>query len=145
MQVRCATVRDIPAIVRMAVDFHMAHDFAFPFSPEHFSITTSDFIRSGNKLCLVQGDPACAVFMAQYATSQISPIRIADELMVWANPNARSGVLREFVNEYERWAAEAGCQFCQLSGQSQIRLSAMTRAFGRQGYSPSDVRFIKKI
>lgn len=145
MQVRRATVKDIPAIVGMARDFYSAHDFRFPFSPEHFSVTAADFVRGGNKLCLVVGDPAGAVFMAQYGTSQISPIRVADELLIWASPQARKGALRAFVQEYEKWAADSGCQICQLSAQSQIRPAAMGRVFEWQGYSSSDIRYIKKI
>ena len=145
MRLRYATPGDIPAIVRMAKAFYESSRFPFPFSVEHFSVTSSDFISSNNKLCLVMGEPAKAVFMAQYGVSQASPIRVADEFLIWADPDVRRGVLQAFIEEYEKWASSHGCHSCQISAQSQVRPAAMTRAFARYGYSPSDIRHIKKI
>jgi len=145
MDVRRASVRDIPAIVALAKQFHKSHDFPFPFSAEHFSVTVADFISGNNKLCLVSGNPVSAMFMAHYGVSQIAPVRVADEFLIWATPATRKGALSTFVTEYERWAKEAGCQFCQMSAQEGIRPEAMTRALRGLGYARSDVRHIKKI
>lgn len=142
---RCATIKEIPRIVSMARHFQESAEFQFKFDAVYFSNTVRAFIEDPARLCAVVGNPAVGVLMACYGDSPIYPIRVADELLLWVEPQHRGAAWNDLHQFYEQWAEQNNCSRIQMTAQQTVRPDAMRRLYRRTGYELCDLVFVKSI
>jgi GNAT superfamily N-acetyltransferase len=149
MNVREATVDDIPACLAMGAQFFMAAGLAdvTSFSAESVSETLHNLMQSEDGCLLVADDGAGLVGMAgalAYPFYFNAAARTSQELFWWVTPEARGqAVGRELLEKMEAWAAKAGC-----TSITMICLpidSPAERMYASAGYRASERSYIKRI
>lgn len=129
------------AVVALARDFHKVSGVPFEFCPAHFSRVVQDHIECPRKFCLLLDvDGPRGVLMASAAMSQISPVKVAQELIFWVDPAHRGRAPLKMVAAYEVWARLEGCAAAGLSGLNDARVS---RFFGAAGFALAENKFLK--
>ncbi len=130
------------AVLAMCREFHAASGIPFAFDPAHASRAAQDYIECRDKLCLVlEVDGALrGLFAASVTISPLSPVRLAQELVFWVNPQHRGRAPALMLSAYEKWARDQGCAAAGLSGLNDPRVS---RFFGVEGFSLSENKFLK--
>jgi RimJ/RimL family protein N-acetyltransferase len=144
MIVRPARSDERFAVLSLCRDFHVASGIPFAFDAAHASRAAQDHIEAPRKLCLVlEVDGALrGVLAASVAISPLSPVRIAQELVFWLDPDHRGRAAFEMLQAYEVWALSEGCVALGLSGLNDARVARFFRA---SGYALSENKFLKMV
>jgi GNAT superfamily N-acetyltransferase len=142
---RHATADEAPRIVRLLRNFHAAGEFGFSFDAARLNRLVRHAITSPDYACLVVGQPAVGVLIASCGESVMAPIRFAEELLVFIEPEARGDAWTQLLAGLEAWARAQGCQKIKLSAQQHIRPAAMARLYRRAGYVPRETVFSKDL
>ncbi|QGA55848.1 GNAT family N-acetyltransferase [Brucella sp. 2280] len=144
--IRRATQADIPAIVSLGRQFYQSADFEIEASAAWFSMAVSTYIQDAERLCIVY-DIGCVkgFLMACYGQSDLFPIMVADEQLLYVSPDARGTAWTELRQAFEQWAKNKGCKRVQLTAQNVVKPELMTRLYRRSGYTLADLVFFKNI
>ncbi|EXL06538.1 hypothetical protein BG46_15590 [Brucella anthropi] len=144
--IRRAVTADIPAIVSLGRQFYNSADFDIEASAPWFSMAVSTYIQDAERLCLVYDNGGVKGFlMACYGQSDLFPIKVADEQLLYVAPEARGIAWTELRQAFEQWAKEKGCKRVQLTAQNVVKPDLMTRLYRRSGYALADLVFFKNI
>ncbi|MFW8636714.1 GNAT family N-acetyltransferase [Cribrihabitans pelagius] len=130
------------AVLKLARDFHAASGIPFPFDPAHASQTAQSFIEDPDKLCLVLEVSGAlrGVLAASWAVSPLAPVRLAQEVIFWLDPQHRGSAARKMLSAYEEWARGQQCDAAGLAALNDPRVS---RFFGAAGFKPVENKFLK--
>jgi GNAT superfamily N-acetyltransferase len=129
-------------VLRLARDFHAASGIPFDFCPAHASRAAQDYIEDPGKLCLaleVSGSLR-GVLAASWSISPLAPVKIAQELIFWVDPDHRGRASRRMLVGYEKWARAQGCAAAGLAGLNDPRVA---RFFGAAGFMSAENKFLK--
>ena len=69
----------------------------------------------------------------------------AQEMWWYVDPEFRGTVGPELLNWFELWAKKRGAKVICLAGFYEKRLAALERLYGRRGYKPMEVHFVKEL
>jgi GNAT superfamily N-acetyltransferase len=136
MRVRYAYLADRLALVRMGQAFLEASGFPLPSDPVHMEATAKDYITGDDKVALLlEADGGKhGMLLAHVAASPLAPVRIADEICLWIDPDHRRGGGRMLLDAYEQWAVGRGAAI--------VAMHAPDPVFGRllrmRGYREAD-------
>lgn len=130
------------AVLSLARDFHAASGIPFPFDPAHASQTAQRFIEDPDKLCLVLEVSGAlrGVLAASWACSPLAPVRLAEEVIFWLDPQHRGSAARKMLAAYEEWARG---QLCDAAGLAALNDPRVARFFGAAGFKPVENKFLK--
>ncbi len=144
--IRRANNDDIPAIVGLGRQFYQSADFEIEASAAWFSMSVSAYIQDTERVCLVYDNGGVMGFlMACYGQSDLFPVKVANEQLLYVSPDARGNAWGELRHAYEAWAKSKGCARVQLTAQNVVKPELMTRLYRRSGYSLADLVFFKNI
>lgn len=144
--IREAATSDIPSIVRLCLQFYNSADFQTDISAPWLSMSISSYINDLERLCIVLDNNGVKGFlMARYGQSDIFPIKVADEQLLYVEPGYRGNAWDGLRNAFEEWAKKKGCNRVQLTAQSVVKPELMARLYRRSGYQLSDMVFFKNI
>ena len=140
--VRSARPDERFAVLLLARDFHAAAGIPFEFHPAHASCAAKDHIEAPDKLCLVLevGGALRGVLAASWSISPLAPVKIAQELIFWVDPDHRGRASHRMLAEYEKWARVQGCAAAGLAGLNDPRVA---RFFGAAGFGLIENKFLK--
>ena len=86
---------------------------------------------------------------ALIACATVTPINsfvFAQELMFWLDPDHRNGKTSpKLIDDYVKWATEAGCSFIRLSTLDELLDSRAGVLFKRKGFKPIETAYIKEV
>lgn len=135
--IRRATLDDLQTAVGFAKEFHAecVHSW-IPVNDEDLTASMANLISNG------------AVFLSDHGIigGIIVPLyfnfayKIAAELFWWAPKEGRA-----LKRAYEEWAASEGAAISQFSGQRNERSQAIEKLFVRDGYTPVETGFMKRL
>ena len=76
----------------------------------------------------------------------INDFRVAQELMLWIDPNHRNGkTAPKLIDKYVEWAKEKDCSFVRLSEIDNVLNSKAGILFRRKGFEPVETAYVKEI
>lgn len=132
MVIRAASELERFAIVGLGPRFLAEADLPLPFDAAHVSLTVADYIAAPDKLALVAVGPrgVSGALLASCSVSPLAPVRLAQELAWWVDPQARGRAAFRMLDAYEQWAREQGCALIGMAGRGDARLSRLYRARG---------------
>lgn len=146
--IRPATEADIPAMIRMGIDFHRETPWSKQcvFDEESFRDTVLAMLGSGAARVFIAEDKspvgmAAIVMMPAYFNRHHT---IAQELFCWVDPEYR-GHGTELYDAIEQWAHEAGAKCMIVSLIPNVREDAMTRLYRARGFERTDSFFTKAL
>lgn len=151
-QVRIATEEDAPRIIRMLRNFHAEAGFDLepniPYLHRNL-VALFDGDESQEVFTVfVIGKPAYGVLIAQIGMSLFFPVRFAEELVMWVEPEQRTmGVWNDLREAYESHMISRGVTKLKMTRQSSIKLrpGAMDRLFRRAGFEIGEVVYFKDV
>ncbi|QBR34873.1 GNAT family N-acetyltransferase [Leisingera sp. NJS201] len=140
--VRPARWRERFGVLKLARDFHAAAGIPFPFNPAHASQAAQRFIEDPDKLCLVLEVSGVlrGVLAASWSISPLAPVRLAQEVIFWVDPQHRGSAARRMLAAYEDWARN---QRCDAAGLAALNDPRVARFFGAAGFKPVEAKFLK--
>lgn len=130
------------AVLALARRFHAASGLPFPFDAAHASRAAQAHIEAPDKLCIVLEAQGAlrGVLAASWAISPLAPVRIADEVIFWVDPDHRGRAPRRLIAAYEAWARAQGCAAAGLACLDDPRVA---RFYGAAGFAPVESKFLK--
>lgn len=130
------------AVLALCRAFHAASGIPFAFDAAHASRSVQDYIEDPRKLCLVREvDGALrGVLAAATSISPLAPVRIAQELVFWVDPQHRGRGSRDLLTAYEAWARAEGCAAAGLSNLNDPRVA---RFFAGAGFALCEQKSLK--
>lgn len=76
----------------------------------------------------------------------INNYMVAQELMLWIDPNHRNGkTAPKLIDKYIEWAKEKECSFVRLSEIDNVLNSKAGILFKRKGFEPIETAYVKEI
>lgn len=130
------------AVLGLCRSFHAASGIPFEFDAAHASRAAQDFIEDPRKLCLtleVNG-ALRGVLAASLSVSPLAPVKVAQEVVFWIDPDHRGRAPFRMIAAYEAWARAEGCAAAGLSALNDERV---TRLFDRVGFLLIENKFLK--
>lgn len=144
--IRVATPCDLPALTRMAADFHAAvlHLAAVPFSPLTASAAFQQAMGNPRVVVLVADRDAQAVgvLAAQEVDYIGGPAIFAREILFWIDPDHRGRLAVPLLRAYEAWAQGRGIR---LIGMTCFDDGRTPKLMMRLGYAATEVNFVKGL
>ena len=72
--------------------------------------------------------------------------KVWQEIIYYIKPEKRVGTIGlRLFKEMERYAKDKGCTHCLMAHLCNINSDRMSKLYGRQGYSPMEIQFLKKL
>lgn len=139
-RVRYAVFEDRFAMVRMGMEFLAASGLPLPVDPVHMEATAKAHMAGGDKVAFildVDGGKH-GMLLALVAPSPIAPVRIADEVVFWTDPDHR-GHGRELLDAYEQWAAGRGADVIAMHAPND----RVGKLYARRGYERADATYYR--
>jgi GNAT superfamily N-acetyltransferase len=148
VNVRRATIEDVPAIVEMSAKFYTTTDYSkfAPMGAETVADLAATLVDTGVMLVAESdGDVVGMVglFVAPYMFNR--DFVVAHEVVWWVEPGAQgAGVGRALLN-----AVEPACRELGVSAIQMVHLSTSppqaAELYRRMGYAHSETGFLKEI
>lgn len=142
--VRPARADERFAVLGLCARFHAASGIPFAFNPAHASRSAQAFIEGIDRLCLVLevGGALRGVLAASTSISPLAPVRIAQEVVFWVDPDHRGRSPLRMIAAYEDWARAQGCVAVGLACLDDLRVS---RLFEISGFARAENSFLKML
>ena len=143
--IRQAIASDKAAVVRMSKAFHTAAQLPFAFSAATSSMLFDDCIQDEDRLCLIyerDGAPV-GMLVAYAACHMLAPVKVANEIAWWVEPQHRGRSAVAMLNAYEQWARQRGCVLIHMVGLGADPVT--TKLYERQGYLAAERHFMKPL
>lgn len=142
MNLRRATVEDIPAMLPMAGEFHRGAGYrrVAPFEEcvAGWEKRIADSIALGNRLCLVvETDSGLAGFMLAIVGPFPFDERflMACETVLWVNESERGrGYGRAMLRALKEWGREQGCTHALAGSQRRLGMKGVSRLLEDEGF-----------
>ncbi len=143
--IRNAVASDKAAVLRMARSFHSAAELPFAFSAATTSMLFDACLQDEDRLCLIyERDGAAVGMLAAYAACHmLAPVKIANEIVWWVEPQHRGRSAVAMLQAYERWARQRGCALIHMVGLGADPVTA--KLYERQGYLAAERHFMKPL
>lgn len=144
LEVRAAREIERFPILSLCRDFHAASGISLPFCAAHASLTVADYIGDPAKLALVMVSDGVVngILAASAATSPLSPVLVAQEVVWFITPALRGRAWRSMLRAYCAWAKSMGCAGAGASGLNDPRVAGL---FGRAGFDLVENKFLRMI
>jgi len=144
--VRRAIATDWPRVLVMARSFHAFARIPLAFDEAHAKamFTAMRFNTDGLVIVADVDGEVRAVMVAMVAPSLLSPVKVAQEMMMWIEPDTRGG--RAFVlmvRAFEEWAMQRGARMLGLAGMRNG--SDVAGMYARLGYEQTETYYGKVI
>ncbi len=149
MRVREAIESDRAAYWRLVQAFHAAGKFPFALDAARQNAMFEVVAMEGRgKLWIVEADGRAAGFLM--ATSRVSPLSgevIAQENMLWVDPEARRGgkAADSLMGAFLDWGRSIGADCINASAQASMRPRATARFFRRHGLTETETHFARRL
>lgn len=142
-RIRPATPADIPAMLRMGRDF-VDTGVGVPFDPAFAEAALRAHLAEPGRLSLLLDIDGCVggMLCAAAVASPLAPVRLAQELVFWIDPDARGPWAMRMIRDYEYWAAEQGCAVAALVARPG---SPAGRLYLRRGYALAETHYAKDL
>ena len=76
----------------------------------------------------------------------INDYRVAQELMLWIDPEHRNGkTAPKLIDAYVAWSKEKGCNFVRLSEIDNVLNGKAGLLFKRKGFEPLETAYVKEL
>jgi len=149
MQIRAATIDDIPAIAKIGREFHARADWSdvFDYSEADCAASLAALMESGVFICLVA---ECGEIVG-IASGVVSPVyfnhahKSGEELFWYVSLDAPPMTGMRLLTALEEAAAAAGCGSWQMKSLARLNGDRMGRVYERRGYRASEHMFIKRL
>lgn len=139
--IRLATIADIPVMLRMGRDF-VRTGVNVPFDAAYADASLRGHLAAPERLSLVlelQGRVR-GMLCAGLMESPLAPVRLAQELVFWIDPDARGRWAVALMRDYEDWARRAGCRAVSLVARPGCPTD---RLYHRRGYVLTETTYTK--
>ena len=153
MEIRLATLNDVPDLVKMGASFHASSPYA--------TLTGLDLNAIEATAVMLVNRPDADVLVATTSVSSehtldprtvgmlglflhhhpISGARVASELFWWVEPEYRGLTGLKLLHRAERWATERGAQVLQMIAPSP----EVERLYDRSGFTRVEVSYQKRL
>ena len=151
IQVRLATIDDLPAYVEMARLFHLASPVRDVL--EFDAVGYAEFYKSalfnvdiGMWLAEVDGKLVGIAGALMYGIYFSPDTRVAQELWWYLAPEARgTGAGAVMFAHIEQWASSQKAKAIFMIALENERVGSMVKVYGRAGYFPTERTFMKEI
>jgi GNAT superfamily N-acetyltransferase len=149
INVRAATVDDLPACLDMTARFHAASPISdvAPFDRDGMAVTLREMLvnpRAGIWLAFRDGVPVGLVGALLYPLYFNPAHEVAQELFWWLNPEARgSGAGEKLFQIVQNWAKDAGATAVFMIALEDRRVDKMDRFYKRAGFQPMERTYMK--
>jgi GNAT superfamily N-acetyltransferase len=129
----------------MAKAFHAASGLPIPFSSVMADAMFRATLDDRDKVCLlyVVDDVPRGILAAHAGLHHFTPIKIAQEIIWWVDPDYRGSSALKMLSAYEEWARERGCVFAGMVGLGAD--PAPSALYQRRGYEPTERHFLKLL
>jgi GNAT superfamily N-acetyltransferase len=143
--IRQAIASDKAAVVRMSKAFHTAAQLPFAFSAATTSMLFDACLHDEDRLCLIdERDGAPVGMLAAYAACHmLAPVKVANEIAWWVEPQHRGRSAVAMLRAYEQWAQQRGCVLIHMVGLGADPVT--TKLYERQGYLAAERHFMKPL
>lgn len=139
---RIADVDDLPTLMAMASEFHIAgREGSLPRweeSVESWALWFASCFEHDDRLCIIaELDKEPVGFMtAVVCPAYYNPThRTATETAVWIRkPHRRNGLAREFIHVLKRWAKLVGCQRVAAGSKQQLGSRGVKALLESEGF-----------
>jgi GNAT superfamily N-acetyltransferase len=149
--VRPAEPDDLPALMRMAQDFHAASPCApyIQFCPASMA-DTFHRLAVNDEACLLVGEVGGEVLgmIAGVATPHyVNAVHTTtQELFWWVDPAARhTRVGLRLLQAFEDWARAVGSRTLFMASTATLTPDKLARFYRRKGYGAVDVNYAKNL
>lgn len=149
--VRPAEPDDLPALMRMAEQFHAASPCAsyVPFCPASMA-DTFHRLAVGDSSCLLVGQNGGKVqgMIAGVASPHYvnAAHTTTHELFWWVDPAARhTRIGLRLLQAFEDWAKQAGSATLFMASTATLEPDKLARFYRRKGYGAVDVNYAKNL
>ena len=136
--IRSATTDDIPALLVLGEQFHLASPYAhLPFDTVRVTNTLNAAMNDG--IVVVHGDPVDGMAGAIKGPLWFADGFAAQELFLWG----RGG--KELRLALEAWARREGCGTFSMVCLENERFPVISRMYRMAGYHPTEHHFVKSL
>jgi GNAT superfamily N-acetyltransferase len=149
--VRPAEPDDLPALMRMAEQFHTASPCAayIPFCPASMA-DTFHRLAVGETSCLLVGDVGGEVLGMIAGVASPHYVNAAHttthELFWWVDPAARhTRTALRLLQAFEDWAMAIGSSTLFMASPATMTPDKLARFYERKGYGAVDVNYAKNL
>lgn len=141
MDIRKATVEDLPRILEMGFGFAETTSYKEFITAEQVGKMTAIFLTSEDKVILVNEDLTGMVWgMATQFPWGV--IKVASEMVWWVDPSERGhGLGKELLKALNEWALEQDCKILALTGLDKDVASIYEKA----GFELYERTYFKRI
>ncbi|CDM57200.1 GNAT family N-acetyltransferase [Rhizobium favelukesii] len=146
MDIYEARLSDLSALVALAERFHAEAGGSYHFRIDRVRAFLAQAITSREYLAVVAGEAPCGFLIARAGENYLTGERMAEEVAMYVEPDARSACLAaSLIGKFEAWAAATGCSVAKLTAQHSARPAAVARLYRRSGYAAAETAFIKRL
>jgi GNAT superfamily N-acetyltransferase len=150
MQLRLATLQDMPQIAEMAKAFYDEHpDHTCEFCPETTWAVLETLIKDLQSVFIVlvnDQDDVVGGLGATMSSPYYSKDVIGAEMFWYVHPDYRRGSSSvALIRAYEAWGEEVGCKSVHMSCLNGLQDEILSKLFVRMGYHKSELSFIKEL
>lgn len=142
-RIRQGEFRDVLTLVHMADRFQNVAGFPLRGDPVYFSCQLRQIMMMEDAACFVidlNEDGLAGFLIAKIERSFLTPDPIANEHMLWIEPNRRGRWFRPLISAYEAWAQQHGAVAAYLSAQMDDRTG---KVFDRIGFEAVQTHHLK--
>lgn len=152
MEIRTAQPEDLPALMRMAQDFHAASPAVetVQFCPRSMAETFQSLATGDRSILFVADDEELGVIgmiAGVFYPHYLNAMHIAaQELFWWCDPSARGkGAGLALIKAMEDWAKDIGAKTLYMASTSNPNAEKLAKLYQRRGFSKHDIYFAKRI
>lgn len=147
-----ATIDDVPQLVELWRDFHIASHLrrfaSYESSVDSLHAWFTRAIEHPDMLCLlaVEGEQVVGFFVGGLGAAYWNPaVRFGQEFAVWVAPGARGlGYGTGMIELFSAWAQKRGAQFVGAGSASANEPKAIGRLLRRLGFTLEERIFIRR-
>ena len=148
--IRDATHEDLLDIVIAAKNFskEASEKSWAKFYSNKVSVLFGQLIESeyGFVHMALHDDEVVGGLVAVISEMPINSYLVAQELMLWIDPDHRNGkTAPKMIEEYVNWAREKGCRFVRLSEIDSVLNGKAGILFKRKGFDPVETAYVKEL
>ena len=148
--IRNATEHDVLDIVLAVKQFckEVPHPAWGKFDSNKVSVLFGQLIESeyGFVHMALHDDEVVGGLVAVVNEMPINSYLVAQELMLWIDPDHRNGkTAPKMIEEYVNWAREKGCKFVRLSEIDSVLNGKAGILFKRKGFDPVETAYVKEL
>ncbi|MBW9113158.1 GNAT family N-acetyltransferase [Rhizobium cauense] len=146
MQIHEARLGHLPSLIALAERFHAEAGGGYPFKVDRVRAFLAQAVAGPDFFVVVAGDVPCGFLIARAGANYLTGERMAEEVAMYVEPDARSvGLAGGLIAKFEEWAASSRCTVVKLTAQHSARPEAVARLYRRSGYAAAETAFIKRL